>query len=367
MENKPVYVTRPILPPIDEVIQGVREIWESGIVTNNGKHVLELEKNICNTLKVPHCVVYANGTIALLAALSVLPPSAKNEIITTPFTFAATAHVIRLLGLKPIFADIDPKTLCLDPLAVQNKISPNTRAIMPVHCFDIPCAYDTFDKLSLKNQIPLVYDAAHSFGSTVAGKSTLDYGLMSACSFHATKVFNSVEGGCVITRDSNLAQRLKEFRNFGILNEDEISSIGINGKMSELHALIGNLNLKTLQEEIDKRRWVAKYYYERLCNLKDIQLLKKPDCQRTNFSYFPILLKNQAVRQKLINRLNAVQVYPRKYFYPLLNETAAYEQDISSTPIAADVASRILCLPIHGLLTADNQEVICNIIKGTLK
>lgn len=367
MSKNPIYVARPILPPINEVIQGMEEIWETGIVTNNGKHVLELEKNICDKLKVPHCIVYANGTIALLAALSVLPHNAKTEIITTPFTFAATAHVIRLLGFKPVFVDIDPKTLCLDPSEVEKKIGPNTRAIMPVHCFDIPSDYQTFDKLSSRHDIPIVYDAAHSFGSTIEGQSTLNYGLMSACSFHATKVFNSIEGGCVTTKDSYLAQKLKEFRNFGILNEDQISSIGINGKMSEIHALIGNLNLKTLDQEITKRRWAAKLYYERLGRLSGIQQLKKPNCQRTNFSYYPVLLKSEEARGRLIHRLNDAQVYPRKYFYPLLNDTLAYQHDMSSTPIAADVAKRILCLPIHGHLTGSNLDTICSIIEDVLQ
>ena len=366
MDQNPIYVTKPMLPDLDDVTERMREIWESGSVTNNGKNLVKLEQNICRKLSVPHCVIYNNGTIALLAALSVLSDNEKNEIITTPFTFAATAHIIKFLGLMPVFVDIDHKTLTLDPMKVKLKLGPRTRAIMPVHCFDIPCDVRSFQDISKEHNVPIIYDAAHSFGSTIKGQSTLEHGLMSVCSFHATKVFSTIEGGCVVTKDENLAQKLREFRNFGILNEDDISSIGLNGKMSELHAIIGNLNLEKIDDEIEKRRWVAQVYHEQLRNIKGLSLLKKPNCMRTNFSYFPVLFSNKDVRQIVIEKLNFENIFPRRYFHPVLNETEAYRDFNAITPNASELAKRVLCLPIYGRLEIESLTRICNVIKDCL-
>ena len=351
--RKPIYVTMPTLAPLKEVNQLMESIWESGIMTHNGPLVQRFEKEVCEYLGVPRMVSCCNGTLALQMAVKALGKT--GEIITSPFTFIATISSIMWEHCTPVFVDIDPETLNIDPKKIEERITCHTVAIMPVHVFGNACEIEEIDAIAKKHGLSVIYDAAHAMGVQYKGRSIMEYGDMSCTSFHATKMLNTAEGGGVFTLDEALDAKLRRIRFFGFENHADIVEDGFNGKMTEVHAAVGIANLRYLDQALADRK--AKYarYKEILGQNPDIRFQKiTSDC---NCSYFPAIFKDEATALKVIESLSAVQVFPRRYFYPSVNTFTKLVPYVPM-PVSEDIAARILCLPLHIGMSMEDVEFI---------
>ena len=342
-------------------------VLNSQWLTNNGPLVLELEQRLTASLGIGHCTTFCNGTAALLTALRGL--ELTGEVVTTPFTFPATTHAITWNRLTPVFCDIDPETYNLDPRAAAECIGPMTSAILPVHVFGNPCDVDAFDALARRHQLKLVYDAAHAFGVRLRGESLLSWGDVSCLSFHATKVFHTVEGGAIATNDRDLAASFALLRNFGIVDENLVKGIGINGKMSELHAAMGLLVFAGIEGEIEKRAALSARYHERLQGTEGLRFQRiEPETKRNHFN-MTVEIDPDAFglsRDAVFAGLRAERIIARKYFYPLCSENEYY-RDLPSArpeclPVAHRVAARVLTLPLYGALEPDDVDAVADAI-----
>jgi len=368
MSNKPIYVTQPFLPPLEEFTPYLEQIWTNKWLTNNGPFHQQLEKALCDYLGVEHLALFTNGTIALVTALQAL--RIAGEVITTPFSFVATAHSLLWNGLTPVFVDIDPVTCNIDADKIEQAITPHTTAIMPVHCYGTPCDVECIQQIADTYGLKIIYDAAHTFGVKYKGHSLLNHGDLSVLSFHATKVYNTFEGGAIVCTDAKTKQRIDYLKNFGFADEVTVMAPGINGKMSEINAAFGLLQLKHVDAAIALRGEIDALYRQGLSAVKGITCLQKPlDTERT-FSYFPVLVGADypLSRDGLYNKLKEHNIHARRYFYPLISEMPMYRglpsANQANLPSAGAVSQQVLCLPIFPDLTLRAVEEIINLIEG---
>ena len=361
-----VFVTKPLLPPLEEFKPYLEEIWKSGVLTNGGQFHQQLEQELCKYLGVKYLSLFTNGTIALVTALQAL--QIKGEVITTPYSFVATAHSLLWNNITPVFVDIDPKTLNLDPSKIEAAITPKTTAIMPVHCYGNPCDVDEIERIAKKHGLKVIYDAAHAFGVKCHCGSVLNHGDLSILSFHATKVFNTFEGGAIISPDAETKKHIDHLKNFGFVDEVTVTSAGINGKMSEINAAFGLVQLKHVDDAIKQRKKIDAFYRESLKNVKGLTCLEGVPLATQNFSYFPILIDSEfpLTRDELYEKLKDHNIFARRYFYPLISQFPMYSHlesaNINNLPNATKAANEILCLPIYPSLTQSEQERISEII-----
>jgi dTDP-4-amino-4,6-dideoxygalactose transaminase len=366
--DNPIYVTRPILPLLENYVSALDGIWQRQWLTNEGKMVVALERALCNRLRVSHLSVTNNGTTAISLACAAL--GLVGEVITTPFTFPATPNALRWIGLTPIFADIDPITLTLDPNAVKRAITGRTTAILGVHVYGIPCHTAALQDIAEKHGLHLIYDGAHAFGTEIDGEPIPNFGAATTLSFHATKIFNTAEGGAVVTRDSALKQRIDLLKNLGIKNELTVTLPGINGRMNELQAALGLANLEVLAREYDGRGTIAEIYRTRLKTLAGLTFVELPPGVRASHQYFVIRIDSNVAplsRDDLCERLKEYNLFARRYFYPLCSEIPAYRELASSRPgnltVAHRISKEVLCLPFYGTLAPAVAHRICDIIE----
>lgn len=361
------YVTQPFLPPIEQLLPYLEEIWKSRNLTNCAKFHQQLEEELCRYLGVNHISLFSNATIALITAIKAL--NVSDEVITTPFTFVATAHSLLWNNVKPVFVDVDPVTLNLDPKKIEAAVTPNTTAIMPVHVYGYPCDVEAIDVIAKRYDLKVIYDAAHAFGVHCHCGSVLNHGDLSVLSFHATKVFNTFEGGAIVCPDLSTKEHIDKLKNFGHDGETSVIEIGINGKMSEFNAALGILQLKYVDLAIEMRRKLDSAYRERLAGIKGIICLGGGGELAANYAYFPILVGNDYAlsRDELYEKMKDKGVHPRRYFYPLISEFPMYRGLSSSNrdnlPVATQAASQVLCLPIYPDLQIKKVEEICNFIR----
>ena len=351
LTQQPIYVTRPDLPPLQEFLPYLEEIWESKVLTNNGPFHKQLEAALADYLGVNYISLFSNATIALVTALQSLRIS--GEVITTPYSFVATAHSLSWNGIKPVFVDIDPITLNLDPRKIEACITPETTAILPVHCYGTPCDTETIQSIADNYNLRVIYDAAHAFGVKQRGQSILQHGDLSVLSFHATKVFNTFEGGAIVSPDAKTKQHIDNLKNFGFVNDTTVVAAGINGKMSEFNAALGLLQLKYVDEAILKRKQVDDLYRSLLGKIQGIRLLPRSKTGLSNYAYFPIIVGDEypVSRDELYKRLNDEGIHSRRYFFPLISEFPMYRNLASAAEVnlkvAMNVSRRVICLPIY--------------------
>lgn len=365
--HNPIYVTQPALPPLEEFTEFLKRIWDNKILTNNGPFHQQFEKELAEYLGVKYISVFSNGTLALITALQAL--RITGEVITTPFSFVATTHSLWWNNIKPVFADIDPITFNLDPEKVEAAITPQTTAIMPVHVYGNPCNLDAFQHIADTYGLRLIYDAAHAFGVTVNGQSILNFGDLSILSFHATKVFNTIEGGAIICQDEKTKKRIDYLKNFGFAGETTVIEPGINAKMNELQAAYGILQLKYVDQYLSERKRVATQYRDLLSGIEGIHFLNEIESVKYNYAYFPILIDSEIynkTRDEVYNILKDNNIYARRYFYPLISDFPTYKGLPSSRkenlPIATKIANQVLCLPIFPGLDYTTVKSICSLI-----
>ncbi|HEY9145489.1 MAG TPA: DegT/DnrJ/EryC1/StrS family aminotransferase [Thiobacillus sp.] len=365
-DPKQIYVTQPYLPPLDEFIPYLEKIWESRQLTNNGPFHQQLEQALSEYLGVEHIALFTNGTIALITALQSL--RITGEVITTPYSFVATSHSLLWNGIKPVFVDIDRNTLNLDPTKIEAAITPQTTAILPVHCYGRPCNVEAIQKIADSYNLKVIYDAAHAFGVRDAGGSVLRHGDLSVLSFHATKVFNTFEGGAIVCPDARIKTRIDHLKNFGHVNEVSVVAPGINGKMSEINAAFGLLQLKHIDKALARRKEIDAAYRERLEGVAGIQCMQADQEKISNFAYFPILVEADypISRDDLHQKLKDNGIHPRRYFYPLIPDFSMYRGLPSARPdnlpVAVSAARKILCLPIYPDLEIAEIEIITRLI-----
>lgn len=361
--SKPIQVTSSSMPDFDEYIEEIRDLWDTRWLTNMGSKHKRLEAELLDYLKVKNITLFNNGHLALEAALEAL--NLKGEVITTPFTFASTTHAIVRNGLTPVFCDINPDDFTIDVDKIEALITDKTTAIVPVHVYGNICDVEKIKEIADKYNLKVIYDAAHTFGVTYKGQGVGNFGDISMFSFHATKVFNTIEGGAVTYNDSNLSPKLNGLKNFGITGPETVEYVGGNAKMNEFQAAMGLCNLKHVNNEIAKRKAIVERYKE---NLKDIEGIKVNQNQanvESNYAYFPIILDGfKLTRNELLDKLADHNVIARKYFYPLINDFACFEAefDSSETPVAKYISERVLTLPLYADLSFDNVDRICKII-----
>lgn len=369
MSDNPVYVTQPDLPPLEEFIPYLEKIWESKILTNGGPFHQQLENMLCEYLGVEHISLFTNGTLALVTALQAL--RVTGEVITTPYSFVATAHSLLWNGIRPVFVDIDPDTFNLDPDKIEAAITPHTTAILPVHCYGYPCAVGRIKKIADTYGLKVIYDAAHAFGIQDQDGSILKHGDLSILSFHATKVFNTFEGGAIVSPDAKTKERIDYLKNFGIADETTVIAPGINGKMNEIQAAMGVLQLECVDEAMSRRQVVDGLYRKGLEGVEGIFIPAGPDAAKYNYSYFPILVEPgyPLSRDALYEKLRSQGIFSRRYFYPLITDFPMYRglasADSANLVQAAEIAQKVLCLPIYpGLTNSDQQRIIAQISGG---
>lgn len=364
--NKPIYVTQSVLPDLKDFVPYLEQIWENKILTNGGPLHQQLEKELCEYLGVDYISLFNNGTIALITALQALGLK-EGEVITTPYTFIATAHAIVWNNLTPVFVDIDPVTSNIDPQAVEKAVTENTVAILPVHCYGIPCEVDALQTIADKHNLKLIYDAAHAFGAKYKGQSLLSYGDLSMVSFHATKVFNTFEGGAIVCHSAEMKQHIDQLKNFGIVNETTVNDVSMNGKLSEVHAALGLLQLKSIDQTLQARQKVDSHYRKLLADIEGITCIQRLNLDKDNYSYFPVIISSSfsLSRDELFEKLKQHNIYARKYFYPLMTEFSVYKPYQSDTPNAKQLSEQVLCLPMYpNLSNEDIQKVVQIIIEG---
>lgn len=367
MSDKPLYVTQPYLPPLEEFVPYLQKIWDNKLLTNGGPMHQQLEQALCDYLGVPEVALFNNGTNALLTALQAM--NLTGEVITTPYSFVATAHSILWNGLTPVFVDIDPITLNIDPRKIEAAITPKTSAIMPVHCYGNPCDVTAIQQIADAYNLKVIYDAAHAFGVQDDGGSILRHGNLSVLSFHATKVFNTFEGGAIICPDAKAKQRINNLKNFGISDEVTVSEAGLNGKMSEVNAAFGLLQLQHMEVVLQRRGQLDVLYREQLGKVPGITVVPTSGQLISNFSYFPILIGPgyPLSRDALYQKLKDNNIFSRRYFYPLISDFPMYRELASARqdnlPIATQVGQQVLCLPIYPDLALDQLIAIVELIK----
>ncbi len=364
--NKRINVTQPFLPPLKEFVPYLDKIWESKWLTNNGPFHKQLEQEIAEYLRVKHVSLFSNGTIALVAALQAL--RVTGEVITTPFSFVATAHSLLWNGLEPVFVDINPKTCNLDPDKIEAAITPKTTAIMPVHCYGSPCDVERIQQIADTYGLKIIHDAAHAFGVRYKGESLLNYGDLSVLSFHATKVFNTFEGGAIVSPNVKTKQRIDYLKNFGFADEITIMAPGINGKMNELQASFGLLQLKYIDGLIEKRRKIDEFYRTSLSSVYGITCLAKPDDTAMNYCYFPIMVDESfpLSRDDLYQKLKDKGIFARRYFYPLISNMPMYRglpsASAANLQIAEKIAKQVICIPIYPDMEESDYKQVADLI-----
>ena len=356
-----INVIKTYMPNKDKYQKYIDKLFSNTWITNNGELVQELEKRLATYLGVKNIVLVANGTVALEIAYRAL--EIKDYVITTPFSFVATTSSLATNGLKPIFADIDKESLNIDPIKIEQAITKNTQAIVPVHVFGNGCEVQEIEKIATNNELKVIYDAAHAFNVKFNDQSILNYGDISVLSFHATKLFHTIEGGALIINDDDLVQKARYLINFGIENVELIPELGTNAKMNEFEAAMGLCMLDEMELIYKKREDIFNYYKMELEGLVDFQ--KRNENCSNNYGYFPILLKNEEQTLKLQYALNKKDIFPRRYFYPSL-DTLSYIEPKQFCPISRDISKRILCLPIYPTLEKQDQILIINTIKENL-
>ena len=366
--TEPIYVTQPYLPPLEEFTPYLEKIWANKVLTNGGPFHQQLEQALCEYLGVKHLALFTNGTIALVTALQAL--RITGEVITTPYSFVATAHSLLWNGIKPVFVDVDPNTLNLDPSKIEAAITPQTTAIMPVHCYGHPCDTKAIQKIADNYNLRVIYDAAHAFGVKDEGGSVLRHGDLSVLSFHATKVFNTFEGGAIICPDAKTKLRIDQLKNFGFVDETTVVAPGINGKMSEINAAFGMLQLNHIDAALLRRKEIDATYRELLKDVKGISCLQDAGESVANYSYFPILVEADysLSRDDLYQKLKSHGIFARRYFYPLITDFPMYRGLPSAhrenLPAATAAAQKVMCLPIYPALTQADQKRVIDVIAG---
>ncbi len=357
-----INVTKSFLPPKEEYLAYLDKIWETNQLTNHGPLVYELEEKLKDYLGVKHLFFISNGTIALQIAIKAL--DLKGEVITTPFSYVATTSTIVWESCQPVFVDIDPHTLCIDPDLIEATITENTTGIMATHVYGIPCAVEKIQAIADKHGLKVIYDAAHTFGGKYKGESIVSYGDIATLSFHATKLFHTVEGGAIITEDDELAHRISYMRNFGHKGQEEFWGLGINGKNSEFHAAMGLCVLPHLTEIITARKQVSGWYDDFLAG-SGLVRPTLPEGTEYNYAYYPVLFSSEEALVSAQSRLNKADIYPRRYFYPCLNGLPYVKR--CNMPVAESNSSRVLCLPLYTELRLRNVEQITRILKAEIK
>ena len=366
MKLDDIFVTQPFLPPLKEFLPYLEQIWDNKIVTNCGPFHQEFEKAVGEYLGVEHVALFTNGTIALVTALQSLRIS--GEVITTPFSFVATSHSLLWNGIKPTFVDIDPETLNMDPGQIEAAITPHTTAILPVHCYGRPCATKAIQEIADTYNLKVIYDAAHAFGTRDEGGSILRHGDLSVLSFHATKVFNTFEGGAIVCPDAKTKTRIDQLKNFGIVSEVNVVAPGINGKMCEFNAALGMLQLNYMHRVMAGRKQVHDTYIRLLADIRGIRCLNPADEAGFNYSYFPILVGDEysISRDQLYQNLKDKGIHPRRYFHPLISDFPMYRglpsAHHANLPVATAAARRIICLPIYPELELSHVERISELV-----
>jgi len=365
--EKTIYVTQPYLPPLEEFEKYLKQIWDSKWLTNNGRFHQALEQALCDYLDVKYISLFANGTLALITALQTL--RITGEVITTPFSFVATTHSLWWNGIKPVFVDIDPVWYNLDPEKIEAAITPKTTAILPVHVYGNPCKTEKIQQIADQYGLKVIYDAAHAFGVKINNTSVLNYGDLSILSFHATKVYNTIEGGAIICPDKKTKTRIDYLKNFGFAGETSVVAPGINAKMDEVRAAYGLLNLEYVDAAIEKRHKVAIYYRKMLKNIPGITYMEDMPGVMHNYSYFPVFVEKKKYgisRDALYQKMKKANVFGRRYFYPLITMFSTYRGLNSAKPenlpVANDIANKVICIPIHHELNANDLERIVNLI-----
>lgn len=361
-DNETIYVTKPFLPPRREFDRYVDKIWDSGILTNNGSLVEELEDKLSNFLKVPFVNIFNNCTNGLMASFPLLGIE-KGEVITTPYTFVATAHSIAWNNLTPVFVDIDPDSLNICPKKIEQSITDKTKAIMAVHCYGRPCDVSAIDRIAKKYKLKVIYDAAHAFHVSDDGGSILRHGDLSVLSFHATKVFNTFEGGAIVSHSKEMFDKIRRFQNFGIVDEQNVEAIGMNGKQSEVHAAMGLSILPYVEKIILDRQKIYDEYCALLLKVDDIILPEYSDIFQHNYAYFPVIINGgEDVRNKLHDYLKDHGIIARKYFYPNIFDFSIYSEFWRNCPVSKKMAETVLCLPIYPNLSHENIKRVSNAI-----
>ena len=370
--DEPIYVTRPLLPDLKEIYHELEKIWASKWLSNNGPEHQIFEEELRRRLKVPNVSLFNNGTIALLVAVNSL--RLKGEVITTPFTFPATPHALFWNGITPVFCDIDEKSMTINPDKIEQMVTTRTTAILGVHIFGTPCHIEKIQEIANRHGLKVIYDAAHAFDTEVDGTGIGNFGDISMFSFHATKLFHTAEGGALTCKDTDLKRSIDLLKNFGIKNEDEVVMPGINGKMNEIQAALGLINLRYLEAEREKRKRIIDTYRQCLRDIEGIRLNELPKNVRNSYQYFVIRIEQERFgisRDEVYKRLREYNVYARKYFYPLCSDYACYRNlpsaDPANLPVAKKVVNEVLCLPLYGELAISSVEKICEIIRGGRK
>ena len=368
MIDKPIYVTSPLLPSLEDFTFLLKEIWESKMLTNNGNFHQKLEEELAKYLKVPYLSLFTNGTLPLITALQAM--RITGEVITTPFSFVATTHSLWWNGIKPVFVDIEPETCNLDPSKIEAAITPRTTAIMPVHVYGKPCKTKEIQEIANKYGLKVIYDAAHAFGVEINGESILNFGDMATLSFHATKVYNTLEGGALVVHDEQTKKRIDYLKNFGFASETEVVAPGINSKVDEVRAAYGLLNLKQVDHAINSRRKVAIRYRDEPQGVKGITFFNDIPGVRHNYSYFPIFINAEEygmTRDELYFKMKEHNVFGRRYFYPLISTFSTYRgldsANPDNLPVATQMSNNVICLPMHHALSENEVEYILQIIK----
>lgn len=368
MIDKPIYVTSPLLPSLEDFTFLLKEIWESKMLTNNGNFHQKLEEELAKYLKVPYLSLFTNGTLPLITALQAM--RITGEVITTPFSFVATTHSLWWNGIKPVFVDIEPETCNLDPSKIEAAITPRTTAIMPVHVYGKPCKTKEIQEIANKYGLKVIYDAAHAFGVEINGESILNFGDMATLSFHATKVYNTLEGGALVVHDEQTKKRIDYLKDFGFASETEVVAPGINSKVDEVRAAYGLLNLKQVDHAINSRRKVAIRYRDELQGVKGITFFNDIPGVRHNYSYFPIFINAEEygmTRDELYFKMKEHNVFGRRYFYPLISTFSTYRgldsANPDNLPVATQMSNNVICLPMHHALSENEVEYILQIIK----
>lgn len=367
---KKVFVTQPVMPNKEKFLKYIDQIWENKLLTNRGPFLQELEEELAEYLGLEEIILTANATLALMLSMKAL--NLSGDVITTPFTFTATANAIVWAGLNPVFADIEVGGVNICARSAEQLVNPKTSAILAVHCYGIPCNHSALDELANRCDLKLIYDACHCFGTDINERSILQLGDISVLSLHATKLFSTVEGGLIYSPDKQKREKIRSLLNFGFRDEFNIDEVGINAKMSELHAAFGLANIKNISSIFEARKQIYHRYQDQLTAVSELSLIARPDVTRDGISYVPIILNSSAKIgiEELKRTLESEQIYTRRYFYPLLNNTKAYTNELGekeSYPNAEQLSERILCLPIYPDLNHSEVDTICDKIISSVR
>ncbi|MBE6047227.1 MAG: DegT/DnrJ/EryC1/StrS family aminotransferase [Clostridium sp.] len=363
--DKDIYVTRSSMPEYEEYIEAIKPLWNTHLLTNMGRYHKELEKQLKDYLEIDNLSLFCNGHMSLEMVIQAM--GLTGEVITTPFTFISTTHSIVRNGLEPVFCDIDSVSMTMDASKIEDLITEKTSAIIPVHVYGNICNVEEIDRIAKKYNLKVIYDAAHAFGVKKDGVAVGNFGDASVYSFHATKVFNTIEGGAVTFREGSLEEKLYNLKNFGIRSEEVISQIGANAKMNEFESIMGLCNLRHIQEELEKRKKVVERYRENLSNIKGLRITEKIPGVQENYSYFPVVCEEKYLgitRDELYDELAKNNIYARKYFYPLTADQACFKNKYKNCdiPVARYISNRILTLPLYADLSIEDVDRICSII-----